>query len=154
MRSIPSFVTCIFSLLLSNGREGQVLESLHLRFEKPEIDRGRSPVVLGRGLARSFDAKDRHPPAVHTPQRDVLQLSAADEHEGAEEKIVGLDQGSTSCSRTRAGPGFRPERRRFLWMEWKEIDYSEESRWRILFLIPGSAPGVPPESTGAGPFLS
>jgi hypothetical protein len=48
-------------------------------------------VVLGRGLARSFDAKDRHPPAVRTPQRDVLQLSAADEHEGTEEKVVGLD---------------------------------------------------------------
>jgi len=42
-----------------------------------------------------------------------------------------------------AGLGLRPEGRSSLWMEREEIDYSEDSRLRILFLIPGPAPESP-----------
>ena len=37
-------------------------------------------------------------------------------------------------------------------MEREEIDYSEDSRLRILFLIPGPALETPPRFNGAGPL--
>jgi hypothetical protein len=82
---------CIVSLLLPDGREGQVLEPFHLRLQKPEVHGGRAAIVLPLGFfhAGAFDAEHRHPSAIHPPDLDGLKLPSPDQPEGSEEQVIG-----------------------------------------------------------------
>jgi hypothetical protein len=83
--SIPSFVTCISPLLLSDSVEGQVLETSHLRLEKLEVHDRRAAVVLSFDIlhARTFDTEDCHPSAVDSADDYLVKLSSPDQPEGA-----------------------------------------------------------------------
>jgi hypothetical protein len=169
---MPSFVTCI-SLLLTDGFKRSVLQPLELELEKLEVHDGLPAVVLLLPLVEPFDSKHRRSASVRPSDFDRLKLPSPHEHVGAQEEVIGLDQGSTSFSRepapsapnprdvpvpwssAGASLGLRPEGRSSLWMEWEEIDYSEDSRLRILFLIPGSpTPGDRPRLLRRRPLPS
>ncbi len=96
--SIPSFVTCMFPLLLSDGFKGQVFEPSHLKLQKLEVDHGRAAVVVALDLlhSRACDVKDRHPSAVHPADHHLLELASSDQPEGSEEEVIGLEHGFTS----------------------------------------------------------
>jgi hypothetical protein len=96
IRSIPSFVTCISPLLLSDGIESQVLQAPHLELEKLEVHHRRPAVVLSFDIlhARTFDAEDRHPSAVESANHHLVELSSSDQPEGSEEKVIGLEHRS------------------------------------------------------------
>jgi hypothetical protein len=103
--SIPSFVTCISPLLLSDGFEGQVLEPSHLELEKLEVYHRRTAVVLSFDIlhARTFDAEDRHPSAVDSANNHLVELSSSDQPEGAEEKVIRLEHRSPPLSARKPG---------------------------------------------------
>jgi len=157
------------SLLLTNRFKRPVLQPLELELEKLEVHDGLSAVVLPLPLLEPLDSKHRRPSPVRSSDLNFLELASSQEHVGAQEEVIGLDQGSTSFSRepapsapnprdvpvpwssAGASLGLRPEGRSSLWMEWEEIDYSEDSRLRILFLIPGVIAG---ESAKIRPALA
>jgi hypothetical protein len=91
---MPSFVTCIRPPLLSPKRlEGSVLQAPDFRLQKPQVHERRSAVVLALDVVepRARDREDRHAPPVRAAHLDRLELAAANEPEGPEEEIVGLE---------------------------------------------------------------
>jgi hypothetical protein len=86
-------VTCIRPLLCSQRVEGQLLQPPHFRLEKPQVHERCSAVVLARDVVdgRAGNREDRHAPPVRAAHLDASQLAPADEPEGAEEEIVGLE---------------------------------------------------------------
>jgi hypothetical protein len=88
----------MFSLLLSDGIEGQVFEPSDLRLKKLEIDRGDAAVILPLDVFHAWprDAEDRHPSAVDSADYYLLDLSSSDEPESSEEEVIGLEHGFTS----------------------------------------------------------
>jgi hypothetical protein len=97
MRSIPSFVTCISPLLLTDRLEGQVLEPPDFRLQKPQVHEGGTAPVLTLGIVhpRSGDSEEGDAPAVRSAYLDALKLAAADEAQGPEEEVVGLEHVSS-----------------------------------------------------------
>jgi hypothetical protein len=91
MRSIPSFVTCIALLLLSDGLEGQVFQSPHLQLQQSKVNGRHARVVLALGPfhLRSFDAEHRHRPAVGPVELETVKLSSPDQRKGPEEEVIG-----------------------------------------------------------------
>jgi hypothetical protein len=91
-------VTCILSLLLSNGIKGQVLEPSHLRLQELEIDCGDAAVILPLDVFHVWarDAEDRHPSAVDSADHYLLDLSSPDQPKSSEEEVIGLEHGFTS----------------------------------------------------------
>jgi hypothetical protein len=86
-------LTCIVPPLLSpQGIEGDVLEASHLRLQKTQVHKRRAAVVLAFGVLhpRTRDPEDGDAPAVHPTHLDSLKLTAADEPQGPEKEIVGL----------------------------------------------------------------
>ena len=81
----------VFSLFLTNGREGLVLEPPDGGLEQLEIHDRRTVVVLVPRLldVGALDAEVGDAPAVHAADLDARELAAAREREGAEEEIVG-----------------------------------------------------------------
>jgi hypothetical protein len=86
-------LTCIVPPLLSpQGIEGDVLEASHLRLQKTQVHERGATVVLTFGVLhpRTRDPEDGDAPAVHPTHLDSLKLTAADEPQGPEKEIVGL----------------------------------------------------------------
>jgi hypothetical protein len=83
----------MFSLLLSDGIEGQVLEPFHLGLQKLEIDRGDAAVVLPLDVFHAWarDAEDRHPSAIDSANHHLLDLSSPDQPKSSEEEVIGLE---------------------------------------------------------------
>ena len=105
MRSIPSFVTCCISLLLTDGVKRPVLQSLELELEVLEIHDGLAAVVLPLRLLGPVDAKHRRSTSVHPSDFHVLELAPSHERVRSQEEVIGLDQRSTSFSRKPAPLG-------------------------------------------------
>jgi hypothetical protein len=86
-------LTCITPPLLSPQRlEGDVLEASHLRLQKTQVHERGAAVVLALGLlhTRPRDPEDRVSPAVHPAHLDSPKFAPADEPQGSEEEVVGL----------------------------------------------------------------
>ena len=81
------------SLLLTNGREGLVLEPPHGGLEQLEIHERWTLVVVAPHLLEvgALDPEVGEAAAVHPGNLDAGELAAAREREGAQEKIVGAD---------------------------------------------------------------
>jgi hypothetical protein len=90
-------------LLCADRLEGQVLEASDLRLQEPQIHEGRAAVVLACSVldARPGDAEEGDAPPVRAAHLDVPKLAAADEAQGPEEKVVGLEHVSlpVDCGR-------------------------------------------------------
>jgi len=87
------------SLLLTNGFECPVLQPLELEFEKLEIHHRLSAEVLPLPLLETLDSKHRRSASVRPSDLNFLELASSQEHVRSQEKVIGLDQGSTSFSR-------------------------------------------------------
>jgi hypothetical protein len=99
-------VTCISPLLPAERIECHVLEACDLALEKTQVyDRGPTVVLaLDVTHARTLDAEDRQALAVHASDLDVAQLAAADEPEGPQEQILGLEHGRLPWSHAHGLP--------------------------------------------------
>jgi hypothetical protein len=82
-----------FSLFLTNGREGLVLEPPDGGLEQLEIHDRRTVVVLALRLLHvgAVDSEVGDAAAVHTADLDAGELAPAGEREGTQEEIVGAD---------------------------------------------------------------
>jgi hypothetical protein len=97
-------LTCISPpLLFADCIEGDVLEPPDFRLQKPQVHEGRSSVIVASGLLGpgAADREDRDPTPVRPAHLDCLELAPADEPEGAEEEVVGLEHWSlpVDCGR-------------------------------------------------------
>jgi len=93
IRSIPSFVTCIPPPLLCTQRlESHVLQAPDFRLEKPQVHESLATVVVTYRFveARAADPEDREASPVRAAYLDASKLAPADEPEGPEEEVVGL----------------------------------------------------------------
>jgi len=64
-----------------------------------EVHYRLSAVVLPLPLLETLDSKHRRPSSVRPPDLNFLELASSQEHVGAQEEVIGLDQGFTSFSR-------------------------------------------------------
>ena len=64
-----------------------------MRLQKPQVHEGWAAVVLPRGAldARPRDTEEGDAPPVRAAHLDVPKLAAADEAQGPEEEVVGLE---------------------------------------------------------------
>ena len=112
IRSIPSFVTCISSLLLADGIEGPVLQPLDLELQALEVHDGIPSVVLPLRLLGPIDFKDRDAPSIRPSDFDSQELAPASERESPQEEVVCSDhirlpffrKPAPSCVSTRTVP--------------------------------------------------
>jgi len=86
------------SLLLTDGLEGAILQSLELELEVLEIHDRLAAVVIPLGLLGPIDSKHRRSTSVRPSHCHVLELAASHERVRSQEEVIGLNQGSTSLS--------------------------------------------------------
>jgi hypothetical protein len=87
-------VTCIRPPLLSPERlEGHVLQAPDFRLQKPQVHESLATVVVPYRFVetRAGDREDRDPTPVRAAHLDAFELAPADEPEGPEEEVVGLE---------------------------------------------------------------
>ena len=74
-----------------------------MRLQEPQVHEGRAAVVLPRSVldARPGDPEEGDAPSVRATHLDVPELAAADEAQGPEEEVVGLEHVSlpVDCGR-------------------------------------------------------
>jgi len=99
----------MISLLLTDGFERSVLQSLQLELEVAKIHDGLAAVVLPLRLLGDHswhrDLKHRRTASVHPAHFYVLELPSSSEHERSQEEVIGMDQRSTSFFRKPAPRG-------------------------------------------------
>jgi hypothetical protein len=81
-------LTCISPpLVFADRLKGGVLQPPDLGLQEPQVDHGRSTVVIALGVGHRLtrDAEDRDAPAVGPAHLDVQKLAAAQKAEGAQE---------------------------------------------------------------------
>jgi len=89
------------SLLLTDGFERSVFQSLELELQELEVHHGPSAVVLELRFLGPLDSKHRRSASVRSSDFDRPELASSHEHVGTQEEIVGLDQRPSPMDGTR-----------------------------------------------------
>ncbi|MGH9391919.1 MAG: hypothetical protein ACRD1Z_20140 [Vicinamibacteria bacterium] len=84
-------MTCI-SLLLTDGFERSVLQSLELELQELEVHYGLPAVILELRSLGPLDSKHRRPASVRSSDFDRPELASSHEHVGTQEEVIRLDQ--------------------------------------------------------------